>query len=308
MKKTITSSIFSLSLIGLIDHTASASQSHQVAEEETQLSTLAEKYASTTSDIIKLNGLAENTTHVAKGTTLLLPDQDIVEVKTGDTLYKIGKKYQVSLEKIYKLNPNVTEMIHAGQRIAITEKGSAHLSPFNSELRTAEQSTQHTTATATNNTSDFSNRYANSYTTQYTSNYNINTQTYNYDASQSSYYQQPSYNTRSTNFAGHNNYYDWGQCTYYAFDRRQQLGKSISTLWGNANNWVSAAQSQGFTVNNQPAVGAVFQTTAGPFGHVGIVEKTNQDGSIVVSEMNWQGLGQKSYRTITNTGAYQYIH
>jgi hypothetical protein len=48
MKKTITSSIFSLSLIGLIDHTASASQSHQVAEEETQLSTLAEKYASTT--------------------------------------------------------------------------------------------------------------------------------------------------------------------------------------------------------------------------------------------------------------------
>ncbi|MDT3958368.1 CHAP domain-containing protein [Staphylococcus kloosii] len=307
MKKTITSSIVSLSLIGLMDHTASASQSHQVAEEETQLSTLAEKYASTTSDIINLNGLAENTTHVAKGTTLLLPDQDIVEVKTGDTLYKIGEKYKVSLEKIYNLNPNVTETIHAGQLIAITEKGSAHLAPFNSDLSTTVQSNQ-STITYTNNLKDSSNQYASSYATQYTSNYYVNTQPNNYNVNQSSPYQQPSYNAQSTNFAGHNNYYDWGQCTYYAFNRRQQLGKSISTLWGNANNWASAAQSQGFTVNNQPAVGAVFQTTAGPFGHVGIVEKANQDGSIVVSEMNWQGLGQKSYRTITNASAYQYIH
>ena len=312
MKKTITSSIFSLSLIGLINHTASASQNHQVAEEETQLSTLAEKFASTTSDIIKLNGLAENTSHVAIGTTILLPDQDIVEVKTGDTLYKISEKYNVSLAEIYKLNPNVSEVLQVGQLIAITEKGSAHLSPFNSpynrNLSTSTQSSPPTMTLSPINTTDSSEQYVNSYQTQYTKNDHVNTHPYQYEVSQSNEYQQPSYNKENNDLAGDNNYYDWGQCTYYAFDRRQQLGKSISSLWGNANNWASAAQNQGFTVNNKPEVGAVFQTTAGPLGHVGVVEKTNRDGSIVVSEMNWQGFGKKSYRTIKNTAAYQYIH
>jgi hypothetical protein len=36
-------------------------------------------------------------------------------------------------------------------------------------------------------------------------------------------------------------------------------------------------------------VGAVFQTSAGYYGHVGIVERVNNDGSFYVSEMNWNG-------------------
>ncbi|MBF7017632.1 CHAP domain-containing protein [Staphylococcus durrellii] len=312
MKKTITSSIFSLSLIGLLGHSASASQSHTVSGEETQISILAEKYASTTSDIIKLNAFAPNTTYVVEGTTILLPNEDIVEVKTGDTLYKISTKYKVSLERIYELNPNLTESIQEGQLIAITEKGSAHLSPFdnNSNANTQQEQFKPSTDAAQQQT------YPTVQTYQYTYKYNnkpsnhyyMNTHAPNYELNHSKYTQQPSSISQRYNVTGHNNYYDWGQCTYYAFDRRQQLGKSIGTLWGDANNWASAAQNQGFKVNNQPSVGAVFQTTAGPFGHVGVVEKTNQDGSIVVSEMNWQGLGKKSYRTITNTSAYQYIH
>ena len=34
------------------------------------------------------------------------------------------------------------------------------------------------------------------------------------------------------------------------------------------------------------------------YGHVGFVEKVNDDGSIVISESNVKGLGVISYRTI----------
>ena len=42
-------------------------------------------------------------------------------------------------------------------------------------------------------------------------------------------------------------------------------------------------------VDHRPEVGAVFQTPAGYYGHVGIVERVNNDGSFYVSEMNWNG-------------------
>ena len=56
--------------------------------------------------------------------------------------------------------------------------------------------------------------------------------------------------------------------------------------WGNANNWASSARNAGLVVDRRPEVGAVFQTSAGYYGHVGIVERVNNDGSFYVSEMN----------------------
>ena len=65
------------------------------------------------------------------------------------------------------------------------------------------------------------------------------------------------------------------ETAYYAFDRRAQLGRSIGSLWGNANNWNYAAKVAGFKVDKTPEVGAIFQTAAGPYGHVGVVESVN---------------------------------
>ncbi|WP_403425172.1 CHAP domain-containing protein, partial [Staphylococcus aureus] len=108
--------------------------------------------------------------------------------------------------------------------------------------------------------------------------------------------------------ANRGNLYAYGNCTYYAFDRRAQLGRSIGSLWGNANNWNYAAKVAGFKVDKTPEVGAIFQTAAGPYGHVGVVESVNPNGTITVSEMNYAGFNVKSSRTILNPGKYNYIH
>ena len=50
------------------------------------------------------------------------------------------------------------------------------------------------------------------------------------------------------------------EIVHYAFDRRQQLGRSIGSYWGNANNW-AYQKNAGLTVDNRPEVGAIFQTT-----------------------------------------------
>ena len=104
-----------------------------------------------------------------------------------------------------------------------------------------------------------------------------------------------------------NRYYA-GQCTWYAYNRRVSLGLPVASNWGNANTWAAGAMRAGYLVDRNPSVGSIFQTATGYYGHVGIVEAVNPDGSIRVSEMNYHGAFVQSERTITNTGDYYYIH
>lgn len=80
----------------------------------------------------------------------------------------------------------------------------------------------------------------------------------------------------------------WGQCTYYAWWWRETYGTPLpASLTGDAKYWAANASALGLVVNNTPSVGAVFQTGAGWYGHVGVVTGVNSDGSIVVREMNY---------------------
>lgn len=83
----------------------------------------------------------------------------------------------------------------------------------------------------------------------------------------------------------------WGQCTYYAWWWREaspySLGALPAALTGDAKYWARNASALGLLVDNNPEVGAVFQTTAGWYGHVGVVLAVNPDGSILVREMNY---------------------
>ncbi len=108
------------------------------------------------------------------------------------------------------------------------------------------------------------------------------------------------------------NRYVYGYCTWYAYERRSQLGMPVGSFWGNANTWAVYARAAGYNVDNNPTPGSVLQTSAGGggYGHVAIVESVKDNGDIVVSEMNYVGFNIVSSRTISagQAAGYQYIH
>ncbi|WP_105985787.1 LysM peptidoglycan-binding domain-containing protein [Staphylococcus chromogenes] len=109
----------------------------------------------------------------------------------------------------------------------------------------------------------------------------------------------------------HQNLYDWGQCTWHVFNKRAEAGQPISTYWWNADHWAANAAADGYTVDHNPTVGSIMQNYEGPVGHVAYVEQVNPDGSILISEMNYNTPpGTPDYRTIPASiaSSYNYIH
>lgn len=119
-----------------------------------------------------------------------------------------------------------------------------------------------------------------------------------------------SWGGNSTVFAG--NRYAYGYCTYYAFNKRAEIGRPIGSNWGNATTWASLARASGFRVDKTPEAGAIIQNSGGwnGYGHVGFVERVNPDGSLFVSDMNYVGWNKISTRTVSasQVSLYNYIH
>jgi surface antigen len=95
------------------------------------------------------------------------------------------------------------------------------------------------------------------------------------------------------------NTYFAGNCTWYAKSRRPDLPNSL----GNSNEWVGKAQAQGIATGTVPKVGAIGQQGM----HVVYVESVNPDGTVTISEMNYQGPGVTSGRTVA-AGNFMYIY
>ncbi|AND80009.1 CHAP domain-containing protein [Streptococcus pantholopis] len=102
--------------------------------------------------------------------------------------------------------------------------------------------------------------------------------------------------------------YPWGQCTWYVFNRAEELGYRFDAYMGNGGDW---QHKSGYVTTHQPEVGyavsfAPGQAGAdGTYGHVAIVEEVKEDGSILISESNALGLGVISYRTFSAAQAKQ---
>lgn len=87
------------------------------------------------------------------------------------------------------------------------------------------------------------------------------------------------------------NRYAPGNCTWYAYERRLQLGRPIGSFWGNAAQWSGSALAAGLNVNNTPDVGSILVDFTGYYGHVAVVEELLPGGGVRISEMNsaWGG-------------------
>lgn len=127
-----------------------------------------------------------------------------------------------------------------------------------------------------------------------------------------------SYINASVASASAGNRYAFGNCTWYAYNRRAELGMPVGSFWGNASTWAAYARAAGYAVNGTPSVGAVMQSGGGygGFGHVAVVEQVVQGQYVRISEMNAYRAGGGFDRVDfynmpwgeAMSGMYNYIH
>ena len=109
--------------------------------------------------------------------------------------------------------------------------------------------------------------------------------------------------------------YAYGQCTWGVAARMNQLGLklkgrngekiSIINTMGNGQDWVETASSLGGETGSTPRAGAIVSFVGGThgtpaiYGHVAFVEKVYDDGSFLVSETNYGGNPNYTFRKIS---------
>lgn len=116
----------------------------------------------------------------------------------------------------------------------------------------------------------------------------------------------PDYDGKNYNVSGS---YPVGQCTWYAYNRVAQLGKSVDDYMGNGGEWGATAKRLGYETSQVPKAGWLISFTPGTagsdpnYGHVAFVEAVTDEG-ILISEGNVVGGTKISYRVIGNDLAY----
>lgn len=103
-----------------------------------------------------------------------------------------------------------------------------------------------------------------------------------------------------------------GECTYYADNRRKEIGAPLeNTRLGDAGSWIPKAKASDMATGSEPKVGAVMVydycqlNVSCRYGHVAVVEEIKADGSVIISEMNWEGHNVINFRTVTESDANQ---
>ncbi|MDI6551336.1 phage tail tip lysozyme [Leuconostoc suionicum] len=115
---------------------------------------------------------------------------------------------------------------------------------------------------------------------------------------------------KDTNFTATSstNTYAFGQCTWYVYNRMQELGTPVENGLGNGADWGKHAKSKGYKTDSQPHVGWAVSFSQGAdgadatYGHVAVVEAISDDGKhFLVSECNVvsSGSGTVSFRELT---------
>lgn len=217
---------------------------------------------------------------VEPGKTLTVPPTDgvVYTVKAGDTIDSIANKYKADKARLIAFNDLEISGVQAGKQIVVP---SGNL---------PEQERPGYVAPRVN-----------------TGSYNgINYGNYGGGSASRNYLS-----------ASVGNRYGYGQCTWYVYERRAQLGRPVGSFWGNASTWAYNASRSGYKVGTEPEVGAIMQNGGGYYGHVAVVEsKDVVRGVIVITEMNgyrfgggWNRIGRGEISLAeARSGMYKYIY
>ncbi|MGX4593309.1 phage tail tip lysozyme [Leuconostoc sp. JNUCC 76] len=123
---------------------------------------------------------------------------------------------------------------------------------------------------------------------------------------------------KDTNFTAtsSSNTYPFGQCTWYTYNRMQELGTPVENGLGNGADWGKNAKAKGYKTDSQPHVGWAVSFSQGAdgadptYGHVAVVEAISDDGKhFLVSECNVvaSGAGTVSFRELTASQGVTFI-
>ncbi len=236
------------------------------------VSSVAANYGVTADTVRWANNIVADSVPAGKNLTIPPVDGVVYTVKSGDTPDSVAGAYAANKERIISFNDLEISGLTVGSKIVI---------PGGTLPEDQRPGYQAPVARATSNYGG-------------TSGYRV-----------------------SSNIAGMRsgsvgNKYAWGYCTWYAYERRAQMGLTTGSYWGNARTWAIYARADGYVVSRTPTVGAILVDQSGYYGHVAVVESVGPNGDIVISEMNnaaYGGFGVVNRRTITagQAGVYQYI-
>ena len=246
---------------------------HTVKEGETLDSIIASHRVNISKDQVRWsNGM--KTEEVTPGATIYLPSRPgiVYRVKDGDSVGDLASKYGSKVEEIVTYNDLEGSGLKSGMLIILpngvppeTERPE-YVAP--------------TSSSRSSSRSRSGRRYT--YASGYGNRHNM------FEIEIYGYWRNMYNSTR-----GDGNRNGFGQCTWYAWWWRRY--KMPSNYWlpnailGNANAWYYRLSGMGYAVGNTPQYGAVFQTTVGYYGHVGVVVGVNPGTSITVQEMNYAG-------------------
>ena len=124
----------------------------------------------------------------------------------------------------------------------------------------------------------------------------------------------PSTTGQGTHNGDYGNMYPAGQCTWYAYNRRAEMGIGTPSYLHNGGEWYLTAPAYGLRVDHNPQVGAAISFLPGQdgadgsYGHVAVVEAVYGDGTFLISEMNWGGPFLMHSRVLVNRGQYWFVH
>lgn len=242
-------------------------------KEEESIDSIANKFGITAQTVKWVNNIKGDKAEAGKELEILPVDGIVYTVKKDDKLEDIAKKYQADLERIVSYNGLEKKTVKEGQRIVLP----GGILPEDERPDYSKPSAR--SRRSGNNSSSSQGIITNNVPS---SNYNVKS----------------------------GNAYAAGNCTWYAYNRRPDIG----SFWGNASSWAASARAAGYRVDSTPSVGAIAQWNAyAPgtygYGHVAIVDGVNSDGTVRITEMNYGGrYGAITSRTVKASSVSNFIH